>query len=1328
MEAREWENPGCYEKNREPAHASLFGAEDRHTALAGRRHSTRFLSLNGKWRFHWSPGIAGRPEGEFASPEFDDSGWDLIDVPANWELCGYGFPIYTNIEYPFHRNPPRIEYKGADPGADYNPVGVYRTACVVPWDSASHAVYLHIGAVTSAVYIWFNGTQVGYSQDSKLPVEVDVTSLVLQGQRNVIALLVLCWCDGAYLEDQDMWWLSGITRDVYMFARPKTHMRDFSVRTTFLGDEGTLPVAGVVDVDVEIRHLPTPDAPVLHDNLEIECELLEAELLDALPSQYTGGTHESLAGADSAARDGRVVCHAAAAVSPLGAGGAASCRLCLAAEVTRAWSAEAPYTYMLLLTLRVGGEVVEVVRQRVGVRTVEVRQGRLRVNGRVVTIRGVNRHEHDAASGHVVSEASMARDVQLMKEHNFNTVRCSHYPHDERWYELCDRLGLYVIDEANIESHGMGFRADVTLANAAAWLGAHEARVKRMYERDKNHACVIVWSLGNEAGNGLAFYRTYAWLKRIDTSRPVQYENAREEVGWDTERIETIDYNTDIYCPMYPSPAKLERYATSNELVHDARPLIMCEYSHAMGNSCGGLAEYWDVIRKHGVLQGGCIWDWADQGLCLDAGRRFGYGGDFGPAGTPSDEAFCINGLMQPDRMPNPHAWEAKHAQQPVHVEAEELPTAAPYARLLVTNCYDFLSLDHLTCSFEVLVDGESVDDGTLALPYCAAGASVRLEVPLGRTQTDLNGLSSTDLPEAWWGERVLSVRFTQTAGGHEVAWEQFPIRDASDDAAPPVVSGLPKSPTLRTMTVDEATEAQLTVLHAAGFSVSFDRATGLLCSLRWRGVERLAAPLQPSAWRPLTDNELGSGQHLRLRKWLVAGRPHSGGFLRLLEPLSFKHAAGGAVVVRSVASMSREDDTRLVTTYTVDPSGATHVSARFVYEGNRADPWAKEHEFARHVWDEGTVTLESVATGRYCDVEGDAVRARWNDAGEWQQFVLRIVETPAPHSDAPPRGDAAGAEGDVIGRRLRFGDVVCLTAHTGRYVSSAAAAAEIVACQQRQGEFGPVAPSKEQLFVVERSERAAAEGEGGAASALVRRDEVVCLRCVGRSEQHGGALYVALSESNPYGPLQLSGTPCEWRLHIGGSPPPLRLGFEAAFVREAAEAVEWYGRGPHESYCDRWRGARLGVWGGSVAEQTFRYVRPQENGNKFETRWMSLANEAMTHGTLVVSASAPLSMQCHHFDLEQFDCYPATRTPRVRHGATLTEKDLTTVCIDGAQAGVGGIDSWGSLPLIQHRLSLDKPIEWAFVLRPFSEGDPPARCLAKQIRRSIHENAFDFS
>ena len=708
-----------------------------------------------------------------------------------------------------------------------------------------------------------------------------------------------------------------------------------------------------------------------------------------------------------AVADGDVVCRARLPVSIRRVGGRASAIvhgvLRVPAAVAQPWSAESPCLYTLLLSLRCEEDnaLVEVIRTRVGLRTVEVRSGRLLVNGVAITLAGVNRHEHDATSGHVISASEMERDVRLMKDLNFNCVRCSHYPCDERWYELCDELGLYVIDEANIESHGMGFGAK-TLAARDDFLAAHLERVRRVCERDKNHTCIIIWSLGNEAGNGPAFHRAYEWLKRREPTRPVQYENARIEPGWSTDDIEQIDADTDLYVPMYPSPEKLARYGELYELDPRALPLIMCEYSHAMGNSCGGLKEYWEIIRRYDVLQGGCIWDWVDQGLVMPPGPigtlsngrpRFGYGGDFGPECTPSDECFCINGLVQPDRSPNPHAWEAKYQQQPVAADQAVVDTGA---RLTVrlTNRYDFTNLsDALSGSWAILLDGAIVASGALRVPDCLPHQSAVVEIDHG---------TPPPLPSSSGAERLLSLRFCRVADSHEVAWSQLPL------ASPPPLA----NPSAALSGATEATvveEEDSIVLSRGAVAIRLSKASGLPTSIRHNDEERLAGAVEPSLWRPLNDNELGSGQHVRLRKWRFAGRPSRGGYLSGLgwevatQPAA--DASGAcATLVRASAALTPDGSCVMRSECALTASGALVVRVAITPcaaaggggtagGGGASASGDGAAGQAMAVYDEASICLRSgkagCEDGRFLDVQDEAVRSRWDDPGGWQQLVL---------------------------------------------------------------------------------------------------------------------------------------------------------------------------------------------------------------------------------------------------------------------------------------------------------------------------------------------------
>ncbi|MDH5468126.1 MAG: beta-galactosidase, partial [Candidatus Aminicenantes bacterium] len=556
----DWENPAVVGREKEPAHCTYIPYADVQTALKNKlAQSPYYKSLNGLWKFSWVRKPADRPV-DFYKDEYDVSQWEEIKVPGNWELQGYGVPIYTDEEYPFPANPPRIPH-------DYNPVGSYRRGFTVPEDWNSRQVFLHFGGVKSAMYAWINGKEVGYSQGSKTPAEFNITRYLREGQ-NTLAVEVYRWSDGAYLEGQDYWKISGIEREVFLFSTPNVMVRDFFV----LGDLDESYVNGKLMVTVKMRNY-TPEIP---KNYSLRMELLDANNQPVFEAPLSEEIKfEGLNEAEI--RFERIV------------------------ENPARWSAETPNLYSLVLSLlNDSGQVIEVVGCRTGFRKVEIKGGQLLVNGLPIMIKGVNRHEHEPETGRVVSEEYMMKDIRLMKQFNINAVRTSHYPNVPRWYELCDQYGLYVVDEANIESHGMGFHPDRTLANKPEWKKAHMERTIRMVERDKNHPSIIIWSLGNEAGDGVNFESTYAWIKKRDPSRPVQYEPAG------------LKPHTDIVCPMYKQIQHLEEYLSRGL---DDRPLILCEYAHAMGNSVGNLQDYWDYFEKHRELQGGFIWDWVDQGL-----------------------------------------------------------------------------------------------------------------------------------------------------------------------------------------------------------------------------------------------------------------------------------------------------------------------------------------------------------------------------------------------------------------------------------------------------------------------------------------------------------------------------------------------------------------------------------------------------------------------------------------------------------------------------------------------------------------------------------------
>ncbi|MCF7975321.1 MAG: DUF4981 domain-containing protein [Phycisphaerae bacterium] len=796
--ALDWENPAMVGLNKTPGHSTLVPYITEAQALSrDPGKSPNYRLLNGQWKFAWSPKPADRPV-EFYKTEFDDSAWRTIPVPSNWEMHGYGIPIYTNITYPFPANPPFIAH-------DNNPVGSYRTDFNVPstWDG--QRIFIHFAGVESAFYLWINGEKVGYSQGSRTPAEFDITAYVKAG-KNKLAAEVYRWSDGSYLEDQDFWRLSGIFRDVSLFARPTVYIRDFWVRCDLDDqfEDATLMVTPIVRNDGKDCFDPYTVEVVLYD---------QGRAVGQYPLMtWTVNTQSEAA--DSQATLTAVI------------------------DNPKKWTAETPDLYDVVLRLKnAAGELKEVVQCRFGFREVAIKNAQLLVNGKAIYVKGVNRHEHDPDTGHTISRESMIQDIRLMKQHNINTVRTSHYPNTPLWYELCDEYGLYLIDEANIESHGMGYNEDKTLGNKPEWLKAHMERTQRMVERDKNHASVILWSLGNEAGDGVCFRATSAWIHNRDATRPVHYERAGNRP------------HTDIVCPMYAGVDYLERYAKGNPV----RPLIQCEYAHAMGNSVGNLQDYWDVIERYPSLQGGSIWDWVDQGLrkkTADGVEFWAYGGDYGD--TPNDENFCCNGLVLPDRTPHPSLMEVKKVYQYVKVT----PVDAAAGRVRIKNKYTFIDTSALTLQWSLQENGRVIQSGDMPAPVIAAGQDREISLPVKPV---------TVKPGA---EYYMTVGFalTQKASwadkGYLVAWDQFEV-----PCAKPAAAG--SGALTGSLTVVQ-NDTALTVSGSV-VTVAVDKTSGAMTSYKIKGRELIQSPLVPNFWRPLTDNDRGNKAGQRLAVWKTA-------------------------------------------------------------------------------------------------------------------------------------------------------------------------------------------------------------------------------------------------------------------------------------------------------------------------------------------------------------------------------------------------------------------------------------------------------------------------
>jgi beta-galactosidase len=855
QEVPDWENPKVFEINKEAPHATFFPFESKELALTNNKNNSKYYQLlNGNWKFNWVRKPTDRPM-QFHKTDFDDSGWGTIPVPGNWEVNGFGIPIYVNQPNEFkpkNPNPPDIP-------DDYNPVGSYRKSFYIPGNWSDRQVFLHFGAVKSAFYLWINGEKVGYSQGSKLPAEFDITQYVKPGQ-NQLALEVYRWCDGSYLEAQDFWRISGIERDVFLWAAPRIHIRDYWAKAAL--DESYKK--GTLELELDV---------VNYGEASTKEYIIERSVLDESGALVATGVQ-------TITLDG----HSTPVNIPTAT-----------LPNIKPWSGESPNLYTLLLTLKdKSGNTLETLTTKIGFRTVEIKNGQLLVNGKVIFLRGVNRHEHDPSTGHVISKASMLKDIELLQTHNINAVRTSHYPNDPMWYELCDKYGIYVVDEANIESHGTGYRLDRTLGNNPDWVEAHLSRTQRLVERDKNHPSVIIWSLGNEAGNGYNFYQTYLWIKNRDDSRPVQYE--RTQVGWGANAY--IEWNTDILVPMYAGLREMKHLVEA----HPDRPLVQCEYAHAMGNSVGNLKEYWDLIYSHERMQGGFIWDWVDQALYkkTEEGKTiFAYGGDFGPEDTPSDNNFLCNGLIQPDRSINPHILEVKKVYQPVYTSWEDRSKGS----ISIQNYYSFSDLSHLYLHWEIQENGIVVESGDIKDLSVEALTKKPVTIPYkwrpAYLETFLNISYRYKVKQGFWNKDF------------EVAYEQLLLHEAViSRPVLPVKSGK--------FSVQE--NEQTIEVNTSGSSILFDKTTGLMTSWEHNGHTIVTRGPEPNFWRPLTDNDYGARLQQKLKVWRTVWEDRSN------TKVELDHSAGNMVARVSVTADLLGGDAHWKTVYTIYPDGVIYM------------------------------------------------------------------------------------------------------------------------------------------------------------------------------------------------------------------------------------------------------------------------------------------------------------------------------------------------------------------------------------------------------------------
>lgn len=856
-----WNDPAINQVNRKADVTHFFAYETMDLAKADKTarentktKSKRYLSLEGKWKFNWVENANERPSNYYTT-NYDDSQWAEMPVPGMWELNGYGDPIYKNIGYAWCN-----EWESKEPHVDEraNHVGSYRKSFKIPADWKGDQVIIHIGSATSNIEIYVNGKFAGYSEDSKVAAEFDITKLIVPGKENLIAMQIMRWCDGSYLEDQDFWRFCGIAREAYLYSRPQSHIEDIRI---------------------------TPD---LVNNYQ------DGTLKVEISATKAAGKKAELSLQDA---NGNIVESKALVIGQKNT-------INFDIKNPEKWTAETPYLYTLYTTLKDGDKVLEVIPQKVGFRKVEIKNAQMLVNGQPILIKGVDRHELDPDGGYVVSVDRMVQDIEVMKRLNVNADRTSHYPNDPRWYDLCDEYGIYVTAETNIESHGLMYFEDRVLAKNPLFHDTHIERQKHNLYVLKNHPSIIVWSLGNEAGYGKNFEDAYAFVKSYDQTRPVQYEAGG------------LEGKSDIYCPMYADYNWSEEYSKNDK--YD-RPLIQCEYCHTMGNSGGGMKEYWDLIRKYPKFQGGHVWDFIDQAVRskskITGKEIYAFGGDFGrfPA---SDNNFCVNGMISPDRVPNPHAYEIQYCYQNIWTTLKDTANGV----IEVFNENFFVPIWNTELHYEVLAEGNKVLEGS-------ENISMQRIVPQGRQLITIEDIAKA-IKDYDGSEILVNISYRLIAdeplrkAGQEIAHEQFQISKykfptVQEITAQPVNDGRNKMTVMPNARLDK--RVAYSVMEANGMKITFDNGNGFISYIDVDGTPVMfdGAQLIPDFWRAPTDNDYGAWFNINNAMW------HNPD----LEKKSFDIQPDGANQVAKATYQFRGSDTKVEITYTLTPAGKLVVT-----------------------------------------------------------------------------------------------------------------------------------------------------------------------------------------------------------------------------------------------------------------------------------------------------------------------------------------------------------------------------------------------------------------
>ncbi|QEE15048.1 glycoside hydrolase family 2 TIM barrel-domain containing protein [Promethearchaeum syntrophicum] len=825
---KDLENPEIFGKNKELAHNTLIPFQDMENAQSKKpENSMNYKNLNGKWWFHWAEKPEERPI-DFYNIDFDDSYWKEITVPSNWQLEGYGIPYYTDTKYPFRYkqkvSPPKIPH-------GYNPVGSYRLFFTIPenWeDLENKEVFIHFGGVKSAFYLWINENLVGYSQGSMTPAEFRISKYLQKGE-NLLAVEVYRWSDGSYLEDQDMWRFSGIFRDVFLFITPNVHIRDFFAYCNLDEDYKD----AILTIQAKIHNYSEDRADHIHFETILKDHKLRNVPLNPMITEKVeiGGESEITVRFESKIKN------------PL------------------KWSAETPNLYDIFLVLKDSNhKIIEVEHCKFGFRKVEIKERKLLVNGTPILLKGVNRHEHDPDYGRAVPLERMLEDIKLFKKFNINAVRTSHYPNHPEFYKLCDEYGIYVMDEANLESHGL---RNVLPKGKPEWKRAVVDRMVSMVERDKNHPSIILWSLGNEAGNGDNFIAMKQAALEIDSTRPIHYEG---------------DYElnvSDVFSTMYTSPEKLEKmgqlktvrigdiaFYTVKAKKYENKPVLLCEYEHSMGNSTGNIKEFWEIIEKYDNLVGGFIWDWVDQGLRLvseDEKEYWGYGGDFGE--KPTSGNFCINGIVDPERKPHPSIYEVKKVYQNVQV----LPADIIAGKFKILNKFSFLPLDFVEIAWELTSNGKIIQEGKIPYKNILPNQEQEILIPFQRPNVKLNTEYFLKI------DFILKNLTAWAKKGHSIAWDQFNIPfDIKEKKSSQKMSFL----TIPVLKLNDLVEIYR--IKGENFQIEFNKKKGLIESYEFKGKKLISKPFKPNFWRAPTDNDLGLSKMVSIidmnTSWKKAG------------------------------------------------------------------------------------------------------------------------------------------------------------------------------------------------------------------------------------------------------------------------------------------------------------------------------------------------------------------------------------------------------------------------------------------------------------------------